>query len=130
MKIRLFKKTGTGFLVAALAAILVSGGILAACSRATPTTTSAPAATTTSTPATTTSPRPATATTTAPAPATTAAPGPTAPAGPSAADFYRDNVARIIVPYGPGGTSDMYARLIANYWTEVTGGRMIVENKS
>lgn len=101
-----------GFLAGVLAAILVLGGVLGACSRTQTTTTSAPAQTTT---------------TSAPVRTTTSA---AAPAGVSAADFYKANVVTLIVPYSPGGGADFAARLFANYWTETTGGRMIVDNKS
>ncbi|MDP2662696.1 MAG: tripartite tricarboxylate transporter substrate-binding protein, partial [Dehalococcoidia bacterium] len=104
------KSIRLGGLVAALAAILVSAGTLAACSRA-QTTTSAPAITRTS----------------APAPTTTSAPTPT---GVSAADFYKANVVTIVVPYSPGGGVDTSARLLADNWAKVIGGRMIVENRS
>lgn len=119
------KTIGNILLAATLAAVLVSGGILAACTR-TQTTTSAPTVTSTSASTRTTTSVSTATTTSAPVSATTSVPAPT---GASAADLYKSNVVTLIVPYGPGGTTDLAARFIANFWTEVTGGRMIVQNK-
>jgi len=46
----------------------------------------------------------------------------------SAADFFKDNKVTLICGYGPGGASDIASRLLASYWTEVTGGAMVVKN--
>lgn len=120
-------RIGGSLLAVALVAILVSAGILAACSRA-QTTTSAPTRTTTSTTASTTASTATTTSTRTTTTTTTTASAP-APTGVSAADFFRSNVVSIVVPYVPGGTTDIAARVFASYWTEATGGRMIVENK-
>lgn len=37
---------------------------------------------------------------------------------------------RLVVPYAPGGSADIVARLIAEEWGRTLGGTMIVENKA
>lgn len=76
--------------------------------------------------------QPAPAPTPTPAPAPAPAPAPPPPPAPkpvSAADFYRDNTPTLIVPNPAGGGNDYLARLLASYWTEVSGGTMKVKNK-
>lgn len=46
----------------------------------------------------------------------------------SAADFFAKKTVKIIVGFGPGGGTDYVARIFASYWTEVTGGSMVVKN--
>ncbi|MCG6901249.1 MAG: hypothetical protein LJE68_01075 [Rhodobacter sp.] len=46
----------------------------------------------------------------------------------SAAEFYKDNVIKFIVPYKPGGGYDEYARLIAPYMEKYTGARVDIVN--
>ena len=41
-------------------------------------------------------------------------------------DFYRDNTVTIIVNGGQGGGTAMLGRLFASYWTQYTGGAMLV----
>jgi tripartite-type tricarboxylate transporter receptor subunit TctC len=45
-----------------------------------------------------------------------------------AAEFYKDNVIKFIVPYNPGGGYDEYARMIAPYMEKYTGARVDIEN--
>jgi tripartite-type tricarboxylate transporter receptor subunit TctC len=47
-----------------------------------------------------------------------------------AAQFYANNVTVAVVPYGAEGGVDFAARLFASYWSDVTGGSMIVKNKT
>jgi len=42
-------------------------------------------------------------------------------------DFYRDNTVTIIANGGQGGGTTFSARLFASYWTEYTGGAMLVK---
>lgn len=47
----------------------------------------------------------------------------------SAADFYKKNKLTMVIGTGPGGASDVGARLFAKYWPEVTdGGEVAVKN--
>ncbi|WP_206922850.1 Bug family tripartite tricarboxylate transporter substrate binding protein [Alicyclobacillus suci] len=49
--------------------------------------------------------------------------------GESAADFYKGKILQFIVPYGPGGGYDQWARLIAPYLQKYLGVRQVqVEN--
>ena len=50
------------------------------------------------------------------------------PAAARAADFPARSV-RIIVPYGPGGSSDIVARILAQRATELSGQPFLVENR-
>ncbi|MBI2853947.1 MAG: hypothetical protein HYX87_03385 [Chloroflexi bacterium] len=50
------------------------------------------------------------------------------PAPVSVADFYKNNTATIVVSYEPGGGNDYGARTFASFWSDVTGGSMIVKN--
>lgn len=51
-----------------------------------------------------------------------------AQAAESPEEFYKDNKATMIIGTGPGGASDVGARLFAKYWNQVTGGEMQVKN--
>ncbi|MBI4186096.1 MAG: hypothetical protein HY530_01140 [Chloroflexi bacterium] len=84
----------------------------------------APAPTVTVPAPTVTAPGP-TVTVTAPAPTPT--PTPT-PAPESAAEFYKNKTVTIIVPWGAGGGIDYAARAFASFWSDVTGGAMVVKN--
>lgn len=46
----------------------------------------------------------------------------------SAAEFYKDNVIKWIVPYDPGGGYDDYSRMIAPYMEKYTGARVDIVN--
>lgn len=46
----------------------------------------------------------------------------------SPADFYANHTVTFIVTYPPGGGTDFGARIIAAFWHDVTGGKMIVKN--
>lgn len=48
---------------------------------------------------------------------------------PAFAQSYPQRPVRIIVPYLPGGATDLYARIIAKNMTEIFGQSFIVENK-
>ncbi len=45
-----------------------------------------------------------------------------------AAEFYKDNVIKFIVPYNPGGGYDEYARMISPYLEKYTGARVDIVN--
>jgi tripartite-type tricarboxylate transporter receptor subunit TctC len=45
------------------------------------------------------------------------------------ADTYPSRTVRVIVPYPPGGTTDIMARLVANYLSEKMGQTFVVEDK-
>ena len=46
----------------------------------------------------------------------------------SAAEFYKDNVIKWIVPYDPGGGYDEYSRILAPYLEKYTGARVDIIN--
>lgn len=46
----------------------------------------------------------------------------------SAAEFYKDNVIKWIVPYDPGGGYDEYSRTLAPYFEKYTGARVDIVN--
>ncbi|MDU8941805.1 Bug family tripartite tricarboxylate transporter substrate binding protein [Ovoidimarina sediminis] len=46
----------------------------------------------------------------------------------SAAEFYKDNVIKWIVPYDPGGGYDEYSRMLAPYFEKYTGARVDIVN--
>lgn len=55
--------------------------------------------------------------------------GACAPAAPkNPADFYAQKTVTLTVISKPGGGGDFAARLLASYWTEATGGTMVVKN--
>lgn len=47
----------------------------------------------------------------------------------TAQDTYPQNPVTIIVPFGPGGTSDIMARILAKHLREAMGGNLIIDNK-
>lgn len=49
--------------------------------------------------------------------------------GPAAAQTYPDRVIRVVVPAGPGGPTDVLARLIADRMTAALGQAVIIDNK-
>lgn len=48
----------------------------------------------------------------------------------AAADFYKNNTVELISSMREGGGVDYATRLFASYWTEVTGGKMVVKNET
>jgi tripartite-type tricarboxylate transporter receptor subunit TctC len=46
----------------------------------------------------------------------------------SPAAAYPDKPVTVVVPYSPGGASDITARLLAEYWKKYTGKEMVVTN--
>jgi tripartite-type tricarboxylate transporter receptor subunit TctC len=50
-------------------------------------------------------------------------------AAPALALDYPTRAVRVIVPYPAGGTTDIMARLVANYISEKLGQTFVVENK-
>ncbi|HOG47231.1 MAG TPA: tripartite tricarboxylate transporter substrate-binding protein [Anaerolineae bacterium] len=82
-------------------------------------------------PAATQAPAPTSAPAETQAPAPTAVPATTAePATSAAAAFYKDQILTILVTSPAGSTNDIYARLIAPYLEELTGVKIVVENKT
>jgi tripartite-type tricarboxylate transporter receptor subunit TctC len=51
-------------------------------------------------------------------------------AAPAGAQNYPDKPVRIVVPYQPGGTVDLVARVLAQNLTEQTGTQFVVDNRS
>lgn len=49
---------------------------------------------------------------------------------PAAAQNYPDRPVRLVVPYAPGGSADIVARLISEEWGKALGQSLVVENKS
>ena len=49
-------------------------------------------------------------------------------ASPAVADFFKQNQVNVVVGFAAGGGTDYAARLVANFWTNVTGGSAIVKN--
>ena len=43
-------------------------------------------------------------------------------------EFYKNNNVTVAVPFGAGGGTDYFSRLVASYWPDATGGAMIVKN--
>lgn len=47
----------------------------------------------------------------------------------TAADFYKKNHVTLVVPFGPGGGTDFYGRVLSSYWPDATNGATaIVKN--
>ncbi|WP_439684320.1 Tripartite-type tricarboxylate transporter, extracytoplasmic receptor component TctC [Cupriavidus oxalaticus] len=51
-------------------------------------------------------------------------------AAPAAAQSYPQRPVRLIVPYAPGGSADIAARLVADAWARSMGGTIVVENRA
>jgi len=47
----------------------------------------------------------------------------------TAQDAYPENPVTILVPFGPGGTSDIMARILAKHLRQAMGGNLIIDNK-
>ena len=47
----------------------------------------------------------------------------------AAAQKYPEKTVRIVTPFGPGGGTDIFARILAQRFTETTGQQFIVENR-
>ncbi|AHG62277.1 tripartite tricarboxylate transporter substrate binding protein [Advenella mimigardefordensis] len=47
----------------------------------------------------------------------------------TAQNAYPENPVTILVPFGPGGTSDIMARILAKHLREAMGGNLIIDNK-
>jgi tripartite-type tricarboxylate transporter receptor subunit TctC len=46
-----------------------------------------------------------------------------------AAQKYPEKTVRIVTPFGPGGGTDIFSRILAQHFTETTGRQFIVENR-
>lgn len=51
-------------------------------------------------------------------------------AGPALAQSYPERPIKLVVPYAPGGSADIAARLIADEWAKALGGTVFIENKA
>jgi len=54
----------------------------------------------------------------------------TAIVGTASAQSYPQRPVRLIVPYAPGGSADIAARLISEAWSKSLGGTLVVENRA
>ncbi|MGO4281673.1 MULTISPECIES: tripartite tricarboxylate transporter substrate-binding protein [Cupriavidus] len=54
----------------------------------------------------------------------------TAVVGTASAQSYPQRPVRLIVPYAPGGSADIAARLISEAWSKSLGGTLVVENRA
>src|SRR5215510_14989903 len=45
------------------------------------------------------------------------------------AQKYPEKTVRIVTPFGPGGGTDIFSRILAQHFTETTGRQFIVENR-
>jgi tripartite-type tricarboxylate transporter receptor subunit TctC len=54
----------------------------------------------------------------------------TAVVGTAPAQSYPQRPVRLIVPYAPGGSADIAARLISEAWSKSFGGTLVVENRA
>ncbi|RDK07410.1 tripartite tricarboxylate transporter substrate binding protein [Cupriavidus lacunae] len=50
--------------------------------------------------------------------------------GTAAAQSYPQRPVRLIVPYAPGGSADIAARLVSDAWSKSLGGTIVVENRA
>ena len=50
--------------------------------------------------------------------------------GTAAAQTYPQRPVRLIVPYAPGGSADIAARLVSDAWSKALGGTIVVENRA
>src|SRR5690606_21591903 len=46
-----------------------------------------------------------------------------------AADNYPDKPIRVIVPFAPGGSTDIVARIVTSEMSQILGQTMVIENK-
>ena len=49
---------------------------------------------------------------------------------PVLAQNYPDRPIKLLVPYAPGGSADIAARLVADEWAKALGGTMVVDNRA
>jgi len=54
----------------------------------------------------------------------------TAVIGTASAQSYPQRPVRLIVPYAPGGSADIAARLVSDAWSKSLGGTIVVENRA
>ncbi|MDZ5458652.1 tripartite tricarboxylate transporter substrate binding protein [Azohydromonas lata] len=51
-------------------------------------------------------------------------------AAPAQAQGYPERAIKLVVPYAPGGSADIAARLISDEWAKALGGTVFIENKA